>query len=98
VLISTIVFALLGGWIVSRTIGPPMERLGTAARRVESGDYGARVPALESAPELKTVVDAFNAMADKVEGHTAELRREVDRATEEAAAKISPITPTTKVR
>ena len=87
VLISTLVFALLAGWIVTRTMGPPIDRLGAAARRVESGDYSARVPALESAPELKTVADAFNAMASKVEGHTAELKREIARATDEAAAK-----------
>ena len=87
VLISTVVFALIAGWIVTRTMGPPIDRLGEAARRVESGDYSARVPALESAPELKPVVDAFNAMASKVEGHTAELKWKIERATDEAAAK-----------
>jgi len=86
VLLSMVVFAVLASWVVGRTLGRPMDQLGDAARRVELGDYGARVPTFSS-PELNTVVDAFNAMATKVQGHTAELKSEVDRATQEAAAK-----------
>ncbi|MCA8956411.1 MAG: HAMP domain-containing histidine kinase [Planctomycetes bacterium] len=87
VAVSVLLFAALAGWVFGRTLGPPLARLGAAARRVGGGDYSARVPRMDSAPELGTVVEAFNTMADKVEGHTAELRREVERATAEAAAK-----------
>ncbi len=84
---SVLLFLLLAGWVVGRTLGQPLLHLRSAARRVEAGDYSARVPPLESAPELTSVVDAFNAMAAKVEGHTDTLQTEVRRAIEEAAAK-----------
>ena len=84
---SMLLFLILSGWVVGRTLGQPLLQLGSAVRRVEGGDYTARMPRLESAPELATLVETFNAMADKVEGHTAELQTEVRRATEEAAAK-----------
>lgn len=84
---SLLLFLLLAGVVVGRTLGQPLLQLGSAVRRVESGDYSARMPSLASAPELATLVETFNAMASKVEGHTAELQTEVRRATEEAAAK-----------
>jgi signal transduction histidine kinase len=84
---SLLLFLALAGWVVGRTLGQPLLRLGSAVRRVESGDYTARMPQLESAPELANLVETFNAMAEKVEGHTDELQTEVRRATEEAAAK-----------
>ena len=87
VLLGIVVISLLASFIISRTLGWPMDQLGGAARRFARGDYAARVPKMDSAPELETLVDAFNAMATKVEGHTAELSREVERATEAAAAK-----------
>ena len=84
---SLLLFLVLSGWVVGRTLGQPLLHLRSAVRRVEGGDYTARMPPLESAPELATLVETFNAMAAKVEGHTAELQTEVRRATEEAAAK-----------
>jgi two-component system, OmpR family, sensor histidine kinase BaeS len=46
-------------WRVSR----PLARLGSAARRVADGDYGARV-AREGPRELVSVADSFNQMAE----------------------------------
>jgi signal transduction histidine kinase len=86
VLLSMLVFAVLASWVVGRTLGRPMDKLGAAVRQLEEGDYSARVPTFSSR-ELNRVMDAFNAMASKVEGHTAELEHEVERAMREAAAK-----------
>ncbi len=85
-LISMVLFAVLANWVVGRTVGRPLEELGAAAHRVEVGDYSARVPNV-AAPELRPLVDAFNAMATKVEGHTVDLESQVEAATQEAAAK-----------
>lgn len=86
VALSVLLFAGLGSWIIARTLGRPLTMLGTAARQVAEGEYGARAPQLD-APELKPLVESFNTMAVKVQAHTGELQREVQRATEEAAAR-----------
>jgi signal transduction histidine kinase len=49
-------------WRLSRPLG----RLGSAARRVADGDYGARV-AREGPRELVSVADSFNQMAEALE-------------------------------
>jgi signal transduction histidine kinase len=87
ILVSIVVFALLANWIVTRTIGRHMKTLGATARRLGAADYSARVPKLGTSPEINFLADTFNAMAAKVEGHTEELAREVQRATEEAKSK-----------
>jgi signal transduction histidine kinase len=61
--------------------------LGRAAARVGAGQYDVQVAPVPRTPELNVLVDAFNAMAAKVAGHTEELQREVERATEETARR-----------
>ncbi len=87
VLLATALTALLGFWMLRRFVGRPLDGLGAAAARVGAGDAGVRVERVSGARELNAVVDAFNVMAQKVAGHTDELRREVQRATEEAARR-----------
>jgi signal transduction histidine kinase len=84
VLIGTLVFGLLIYWSIGRGVVRPLRELSTAAARVGSGQYDVRVPHLEVGRELDAFIDAFNGMAERVEGHHTELAREVRRATEEA--------------
>ncbi|MHC4853366.1 MAG: sensor histidine kinase [Planctomycetota bacterium] len=87
ILVSIVMFALLANWIVTRTIGRHMQTLGETARRLARADYSARVPRLGTSPEINVLAETFNVMAAKVAGHTEELAREVQRATEEAKSK-----------
>jgi signal transduction histidine kinase len=87
VLVSTVLFAALAFYALQRSILQPLQRLGQAAARVGAGEYGVRVQDVAEPRELRVLVEAFNSMTAKVAGHTDELRREVARATEEAARR-----------
>lgn len=87
VVLSTVVFGVLAFYTIERSVVRPLRRLGAAAARMGSGDYGVRVEGVPRTPELAVLVDAFDSMAEKVSGHTEELEREVRRATEEARRK-----------
>ena len=66
------VIALLGVSIAARRLAPPVSGLIDAARRVESGDYSARVPA-RGLRQVRSLARAFNAMSARLE--TEETRR-----------------------
>ena len=54
------------GILLARMISRPLEKVGAAARRVAAGDYAARVPRPGS-PELASLADSFNQMAEGLE-------------------------------
>lgn len=67
--------AALGiSWYLTRRIGQPVERLTQAARRLSRGDYDARVVVEGGGPELSTLGDSFNTMADRL-GDVENTRR-----------------------
>lgn len=61
-------------WYLTRRIGQPVEQLTRAARRLSNGDYRARVTVDGGGPELSTLGDSFNTMADRLE-NTENTRR-----------------------
>lgn len=71
-------------WRLSR----PLRRLGSAARRVARGDYGARV-AREGPRELISVADSFNQMAEALE---AQERQRAELVTNFAHELRTPLT------
>jgi len=83
VLLCTALIGVLAFWSLGHALVRPMRSLGGAASRVGAGDYDVKVEPVKGLPEMNVLVDAFNAMAAKVAGHTDELRSEVQRATEE---------------
>jgi len=60
---------------VGRRLARPIGRVGAAARRIASGDYGARV-SREGPAELVSLADSFNQMAASLE-EGERLRREL---------------------
>ena len=85
--VSVLAFGLLAWWTFNRTLIWPLRALGGAAARIGSGDYRERVPAMGGARELEEVIQAFNTMAQKVEGNADELAREVRLAVAETRRK-----------
>ncbi len=66
------VIALVRGF---RRLAEPTNALVEAARRVERGEYGTRVPEVRRAPrELRELARAFNTMASRLERDQAERR------------------------
>ncbi|MEA4944105.1 MAG: HAMP domain-containing sensor histidine kinase [Propionicimonas sp.] len=62
-------------WYLTRRIGRPVELLTQAAARLSRGDYDARVTVQGGGPELSTLGDTFNTMADRLNDVEATRRR-----------------------
>ncbi len=86
-LVSTLVFAAVGFFLIGRSVVQPLRALGGAARRIGAGDYTARLAEVPRPAELDGVIGAFDAMADRVRRHTTELEEAVAAATAEAQRK-----------
>jgi signal transduction histidine kinase/CHASE3 domain sensor protein len=70
--VAAMVLMLLFGVYLGRAVVEPVRRLADAAKRLQGGDLGARVPA-EGYGEVAELSDAFNAMASSLEESRAEL-------------------------
>jgi signal transduction histidine kinase len=68
-LAATAIALLLGA-----TVARPLRRIGQAARRIARGDYAARAPRA-GPPEIESLADTFNHMADQLEDQER-IRRE----------------------
>jgi signal transduction histidine kinase len=73
-LIATLI-ATLVALLFSRTITRPLARLSSAARKLASGDYSARVDT-KARSELGELAETVNQMADRLERDMEELRRQ----------------------
>lgn len=67
--------ALIVMWLLSKRIVGPVEALTTAARRMERGDWGARV-SVRTRDEIGDLSHAFNSMADSL-ARNETLRRQL---------------------
>ena len=86
-LVSTLLFAILAFMTINRSVVRPLNKLGGAASRLGGGKFDVRVQRVPRTPEFDVLVEAFNTMAMRIEGHTEDLEREVKSATEEARRK-----------
>ena len=75
---------------VRRFLLMPIRALASAARKLGAGDFTTRVH-LQTRDELQTLATTFNAMADNLSAHTAELERKVFDRTRELAEKMGVI-------
>jgi two-component system sensor histidine kinase BaeS len=65
--------AVVGAVVVVRRLTTPASRLVEAARRIESGDYSARVP-VRGPSEFRSLARAFNALSGRLEAEEARRR------------------------
>jgi signal transduction histidine kinase len=73
--VAAALLAMIVTWLLSRRIVGPVEALTAAARRMERGDWGARV-AVGSRDEIGDLSHAFNAMAESLSRNET-LRRQL---------------------
>lgn len=67
--------AVAVSWYVTGRIRTPLDTLTQAARRMGRGDYSARVGVTGSGPELATLGDTFNTMAERLNSVEETRRR-----------------------
>ena len=84
--------AILFGIRLARGVGPPLDALVEAARRVEAGDYATRVPEVDRGPrELRDLVRAFNTMTARLEVDEAQRRRLLAEVSHELRTPLAVI-------
>ncbi|WP_036047425.1 ATP-binding protein [Bradyrhizobium sp. Tv2a-2] len=93
IVVSTSLVLILTWSAARRFIRRPLGRLVDAANEWRLGEYARRVD-IRDRSEIGQVADAFNTMADALEHHERELRKEKEKA-EEAAARITMILEST---
>ena len=71
--VGALVFAI-GSFITARRITTPLRVLSTSARRLEHGDYGARVQ-VASQDEIGELAQSFETMRQAIQAREGEIRR-----------------------
>jgi two-component system sensor histidine kinase BaeS len=84
------VLAAIGIGITLRRVAPPVGDLIRAARRVEDGDYSARVP-IRGPREVRSLARAFNAMSTRLEAEETRRRSVLADITHELRTPLTVI-------
>jgi signal transduction histidine kinase len=83
-LVSTLLLSAATFLALRRLVLEPVAELHRAAQGLERGQLSARVPLSSGAGELSELGATFNRMAERMEGFSRELERQVELATEQA--------------
>jgi two-component system phosphate regulon sensor histidine kinase PhoR len=73
--LGIVFIALLGAFLISNSVVRPIKNLTSAARKVASGDFSARV-FLKTKDELRELADSFNRMNEEMQRMFSELGRQ----------------------
>ncbi|MGB3955305.1 MAG: ATP-binding protein [Brooklawnia sp.] len=79
-------------WWETRRLRRPLDELTSAARRLGSGDYQARVPIGTAGPEFDAVGEAFNSMAGRLDATEENRRRLLSDVAHELRTPLSTLT------
>ncbi len=85
---SLLAFGL--GWLLTRRIVGPLERLRQASRQVAAGDFSPRVP-VEKSDEVGQVTQSFNLMAAQLQGAEAQRRQLLSDVAHELKTPLASI-------
>jgi two-component sensor histidine kinase/heme exporter protein D len=80
ILLGVFILAAIVAWLVGEgTIRRPLKGLADAAGSLRSGNLSVRIADRPSAPELRNLAYAFNAMATSIERDSGELQQRNDK-------------------
>ena len=89
---AALLAALLAGYLVAARTAAPLRRIASTAAEVDAGDLTPRLQPEASAPnELRTVIEAFNHMLDRLDLAFSRQRRFVSDASHELRTPLTAI-------
>ncbi len=88
---AALLAALLAGYLVAARTAAPLRRIASTAATVDAGDLTPRLRPEASTPELRTVVEAFNHMLDRLDLAFSRQRRFVSDASHELRTPLTAI-------
>ena len=89
---AALLAALLAGYLVAARTAAPLRRIASTAAEVDAGDLTPRLESEESAPtELRTLVEAFNHMLDRLDLAFSRQRRFASDASHELRTPLTAI-------
>jgi two-component system sensor histidine kinase VanS len=89
VLVSLLVFGLLGGWILAGHMLAPLTRITNATRLAANGSLSHRIQLEGRKDEFRELADAFDAMLARLEAHVAEQQRFAANASHELRTPLA---------
>jgi signal transduction histidine kinase len=95
VLGATVLVALAGGVLLTRSARRPIDELRAAVSRiVATGDLGARLPVAERGDALDELKVLFNAMLDRIEGLVRAMRETLDNVSHDLRTPLARLKAT----
>jgi two-component system sensor histidine kinase VanS len=89
VLVSLLVFGLLGGWILAGRMLAPLTRITDATRTAANGSLSHRIRLPGRSDEFRELADAFDTMLTQLEAHVAEQQRFAANASHELRTPLA---------
>ncbi|MGN6662976.1 MAG: sensor histidine kinase [Solirubrobacterales bacterium] len=89
---ASLVAALLAGYLLAARTAAPLRRIAATAAAVDAGDLTPRLaPEPAAATELRTVIETFNHMLDRLDAAFSRQRRFVSDASHELRTPLTAI-------
>ena len=89
VLVSLLVFGLLGGWLLAGRMLAPLTLITDATRRAATGSLSHRIQLPGRQDEFRELADAFDTMLARIEAHVAEQQRFAANASHELRTPLA---------
>lgn len=83
------VMVSLGGWLLTRRMLKPLERVMESAHQISSGELNRRVDVAGSSREIRELADAFNQMLERLEASFRQTREFGENVSHELRIPLS---------
>lgn len=88
-IVGALLFGVLGGILMSRSIGNRIESVNRTARRVMTGDFFERIPTYGRSDDFDRLAETLNLMLDRIQKLLESIRRVSDNVAHELRTPLA---------